>query len=117
MRVTSNDTGLAESLRAEWQTLEAALRRTGWDPQPGAVESAERAREALGWIHERSGESGGSEAGGGSRPAAPAAGHGQAQAEPQGGFRQDGRPDGGDEIRQEWLDLSALRRLGRRRKE
>ncbi len=115
MRVTSNDTGLAKSLRAEWQTLEAALRRTGWDPQPGAVESAERAREALGGILGRSGESGGSWAGGGTRTAAPAAGHSQAQAEPRGGNRQDGRPDGRDEVRQEWLDLSALRRLGRRR--
>lgn len=115
MRVTSSDAGLAESLRAEWQTLEAALRRAGWDPQPVAVGSAERAREALGWNHGRSGESGSSEAGGGTRTAAPTAGQGQAQANPRGDNRQDGRPDGRDEIRQEWLDLSALRRLGRRR--
>lgn len=116
MRVTSNDARLAESLRAEWQTLETALRRTGWDPQPAAIEPAEPVPEALGWIHERTGGRGGSDAGGGQRAAPPAAGHGQAQAEPGGGYRRDGRPDGRDEIRQEWLDLSALRRLGRRRK-
>lgn len=117
MRVASNDARLAESLRSEWQTLEAALRRTGWDPQPGLAESADSAGEALSGIHGRTGEPGGSANSGDRRALSPTGEHSHQQQTQQGGSRQDARQGGQDqnETRQEWLDLSALRRLSRRR--
>lgn len=115
MRMASNDARLAESLRAEWQSLEAALRRSGWDPQPVAGEPAEAVGETLGGIQSQSGEPGGSADAGDRRASPAAAEHGQRQQTQQGGSRQEGRHEEQHQARQEWLDLSALRRLGRRR--
>lgn len=113
MRVASNDARLAESLRSEWQTLEAALRRSGWDPQPGPGGSAEAAAEALGGIDGRGSDPGSGADTGDRRAAAQPAEQGERQMAQPGG-RQDARQQERNEARQEWLDLSALRRLARR---
>lgn len=114
MRVASNDARLAESLRAEWQTLEAALRRSGWDPQPGSADPADAAVEVSSRTDGRAGDPGGAADGGDRRTLAQEAEQGQRLAAQQGS-RQDARQQERNETRQEWLDLSALRRMGRRR--
>lgn len=114
MRVASNDARLAESLRAEWQTLEAALRRSGWDPQPGSADSADAAVEGLTRTDGRANGPGSAADGGDRRALAQEVEQGQRQAAQQGS-RQDARQQEQNETRQEWLDLSALRRMGRRR--
>lgn len=115
MRVASSDVRLAESLRARWPTLEAGLRRAGWDPQSEAPAAAEAAGAVLDGGDSRPGAHSGEESSGGSRSAAQAPGHGHAQHKAGDGRPGDSRSGENDDARQEWLDLSALRRLGTRR--
>jgi hypothetical protein len=115
LRVASNDAQLAESLRAEWQTLEGALRRTGWEPEAYTAEAAKLAETDMHSSGNQTGVRSAGDLGAGHRPSTPA-------AEASSGLEKFGdRPQGEghsmdkNETRQEWLDLSALRRLSKRR--
>jgi hypothetical protein len=115
LRVASSDARLAESLRSEWQSLEAALRRTGWEPQMRTLAAAGPAEAGMSWGGGHPGTRHGGETGTGHRAAAPVSGQTQGQ-EPAGDSPQrEGHSGVGYETREEWLDLSALRRLARRR--
>jgi hypothetical protein len=116
--MASNDARLAESLRSQWQTLEAALRNAGWRTQPEASGPADSVQAGGRWMQGHPGLRWGTEGVSTARAAEPAAvqdpGMGpQAGGQPRQG--REGAQDGQDGMRQELEDLSALRRLGRRR--
>lgn len=118
LRMASNDARLAESLRSQWQTLEAALRNAGWRTQPEASGPADSVQAGGRWMQGHPGLRWGTEGVTTARAAEPAAvqdpGMGpQADGQPRQG--REGAQDGQDGMRQELEDLSALRRLGRRR--
>lgn len=118
LRMASNDARLAESLRSQWQTLEAALREAGWRTQPEASSPADSVQAGGRWMQGHPGLRWGAEGATSTRAAEPAAVHDPGMGPHAGGQPRQGREgaqDGQDGMRQELEDLSALRRLGRRR--
>ena len=121
LRIASNDARLAESLRSGWASLEAALRQAGWEQNEAVSAVAEEAGSATASV--RPGQ-GGMDFRAGSRPgdeghtsAPPSPSQNASQDKPGDGRSGQGSPDTENETREEWLDLSALRRLARRRQQ
>lgn len=117
MRMASNDARLAASLRSEWPTLEAALRDAGWQAQREAHGAADTV--AGGWrpVQGHTGARWAVEGGTGARTAEPATAGDSRQGPPSDSQpRQDRQGEQGG-MREELLDLTAIRRLGRRRQE
>lgn len=119
VRIASNDARLAESLRSGWASLEAALRQAGWEQKDPVSAVAEEAGNATASV--RSGHGGADSRAGlrlgdeGRASVPPPTSQSASQDKPGDGRSGQGRPDTENQTREEWLDLSALRRLARRR--
>lgn len=113
LRMSSSEIRIAELLRADWQQLEQALRDSGWQLERSEVQSARPGAALFAGNSERTG------------PVAAAAfrfGSDTARssqeppaATPDGGDAHGRRQSEPEQAREEWLDLSALRRLATRR--
>jgi len=121
LRIASNDARLAESLRSGWASLEAALRQAGWEQNEAVSAVSEEAGSATASV--RPGH-GGMDFRGGARlsdeghaPVTPSPSQNASEHKPGDGRSGQGRPDTENETREEWLELSALRRLARRRQQ
>jgi hypothetical protein len=121
VRIASNDARLAESLRSGWASLEAALRQAGWEQKEAVSAVAEEAGSAAasvrpghGGMDFRAGARLGDE---GQASVTPSPSQDASEDKPGDGRSGQGRPDTENETREEWLELSALRRLARRRQE
>lgn len=118
LRVASNDTRLAETLRAEWRSLEAALREAGWQMQPNESGMTDAARDGWRWMQSQTAAKWAAEGGAGNRTVEPSnaldRGWGSPEDSSPRQHRQD-RQDRESGAREELADLSAIRRLGRKR--
>ncbi len=112
LRMASNEARLAATLRAGWPELEQALQAAGWKAERVAEAAPRAAAAAVVGFDEP-----GPVRGGSLRPAPEMAWHWQEAFRSSHG-RGDSHGSRGrrqDALREEWLDLSALRRLSARR--
>jgi hypothetical protein len=121
LRIASNDARLAESLRSGWASLEAALRRAGWEQHDAVSSAAEEAVSATASArpdHNGVGFRAGARLGDeGHASVPPSPSQDASRDRPGEGRSGQGHSDAENESREEWLELSALRRLARRRQE
>jgi|DewCreStandDraft_4_1066084.scaffolds.fasta_scaffold06623_6 hypothetical protein len=118
LRVASNDARLAETLRAEWRSLEAALREAGWQMQPKESGMADAAREGWRWTQGQTAAKWAADGGAGNRTIEPSNALNRGWGSPEDSSPRQHRQDRQDResgAREELADLSAIRRLGRRR--
>jgi len=118
LRVASNDTRLAETLRAEWRTLETALSEAGWHMEPKDPGAADASGDGWRWMQSQTAAKWTADGGAGNRATEPSnalnRGWGSHEDSDPRQHRQD-RQDRESSAREEFADLSAIRRLGKRR--
>lgn len=118
LRVASNDARLAETLRAEWRSLEAALREAGWQMQAKESGMTDAARDGWRWMQSQTAAKWASDGGAGNRTIEPSNALNRGWGSPEDSSPRQHRQDRQDResgAREELADLSAIRRLGRRR--